>query len=51
MYDFHHKSSIWERMELLPTATPKDKRIVEPFGQAQQYELVIYTNRYMSGMD
>jgi hypothetical protein len=51
MFDEHHKTSIWERMELLPTATPKDTRIVEPFGTAPQYELIIYTNRYMSGMD
>jgi len=55
MFDEHHKVSIWSRMELLIdyTATPRkpDTRIVELFGQAPQYELVIHESPLLCGME
>lgn len=51
MHDFHNNMSIWLRMEGIKDTQEPDPREVEPFGQALQHDLVIYTNRYTCGME
>ena len=55
MYDGHNHLSIWINAEFVVDYTAEqrkpDTRIVEPFGQAQQIELIVYTNPLLCGMD
>ena len=55
MWDHYNKSSMWVRMEFIIDYTAEqrkpDSREVEPFGQAPQVELIVYTNPLTCGMD